>query len=258
MGERTTPSRVKASRQEIVATYDGFAPVYADATVWEKETRETVVARAGIQPGQRVLDAGCGPGAILVEAAERAGPSGEVCGVDLSEKMLEESMRRARSAGLQDRIQLERADLHHALPFEPDSFDVVLSTYVFDLIDTPEIPGVLGSLVRVIKPGGRIVLGSWTFGEGSHQPSSDLYLDVYERIKVDFACRPLHLEPYLQELGLADLEREYVSHDLSPEAARLLFGPLAQELEAVPELEKRVAAIETFTFSSEVVWGTRR
>jgi demethylmenaquinone methyltransferase/2-methoxy-6-polyprenyl-1,4-benzoquinol methylase len=253
----TASPGVKATRDEIVATYDGYAPFYADVTVWEEETRDTVVARADIREGQRVLDCGCGPGTVVLEAAERVGPSGEVCGVDLSPKMLAEATQRAERAGLEDRISLQRADLYAGLPFESDSFDVVISTYVFDLIDTPELPKLMAELVRVLKPGGRLVLGSWTFGEGSHRSSSDLYVEVYERIKVAFACRPLHLQPCLEELGLANLEREYIPHALPPDQARLLFGPLAQELKAHPDLEQRVAALESFVFSSEVLSGTK-
>jgi ubiquinone/menaquinone biosynthesis C-methylase UbiE len=221
MGERIIPPRVKTSREDIVAVYDSFAPVYAGVTVWEEEAREVVVEKAGIRDGYRVLDSGCGPGTIVLQAAERVGPSGEVCGVDLSEKMLEQTMKRARDAGLQDRILLRRADLYETLPFEQDYFDVVISTYVFDLIDTPDLPKVLRGLVRVLKPGGRIVLGSWTFGEGSHKISSDLYVELYEKIRVDYACRPVHLQPCMEELKLRDVGRQYIGHVMSPEEASL-------------------------------------
>jgi hypothetical protein len=82
-------------------------------------------------------------------------------------------------------------------------------------------------------------------------------VEVYERIKVAYACRPLHLQPCLEALGLANLEREYIPHALTSDEARLLFGPLAQELQAHPDLEKRVAEIDGFVFSSEVLWGTK-
>jgi demethylmenaquinone methyltransferase/2-methoxy-6-polyprenyl-1,4-benzoquinol methylase len=256
--EWITSPRVKSSKQEISATYDSFAPVYADVTVWEEETRKTVVAKAEIREGQRVLDCGCGPGTLVTEAARRVGSSGEACGVDLSDKMLEEAKKRAESAEVQDRIRLNKADLYQALPFEADSFDVVISTYVLDLIDTPDIPGVLSNLAQVLKPGGRIVLGSWTYGEGPHQPSSDLYTEVYESIKVAFACRPLHLQPHLEKLGFEDVNREYIAHVLSSREAGILFAPLAPELESHPELKQKVADMQAFAFCSEVLWGTKQ
>lgn len=249
--------RVKASRSEIVSTYDGFAPFYAAATVWEESTRDTVLSRAGIGEGDRVLDCGCGPGTLVLESARRVGPRGVVHGADLSAKMLEETERRAREAGLWDRIRLHRVDLHDRLPFEDGSFDAVISTYVLDLIDNPEIPRVLAEKVRVLRPGGRLVLGGWTFGEGADRASSDLYVAVYERIRVAFACRPQHLQPQLEKAGLANLRREYIAHTLSAGEAGLLFGPLAAELESHPDLKERVAALDGFVFSSEVLSGTK-
>ncbi len=253
-----TSPRVKSSKEEISTTYDSFAPVYADVTVWEEEARATVIAKADIQEGHRVLDGGCGPGTLVIEAARRVGTSGEACGIDLSDKMLEEASKRAGTAGLQDRIKLTKADLYQPLPFEAESFDVVMSTYVLDLIDTPDIPIVLAHLAKVLKPGGRIVLGSWTFGEGPHQPSSDLYTEVYESIDVAFACRPLHLQPYLENLGLEDVNREYIAHVMSSRDAGVLFAPLAPQLESVPELKSRVDDIESFAFCSEVLWATKK
>jgi len=61
----------------------------------------------------------------------------------------------------------------------------------------------------------------------------------------------------MEELNLKDLRREYISYDMSPQIAGILFGPLAQELKSVPEMEKKVADIETFAFCSEVLWGTK-
>lgn len=257
MTEARTPLRVKATRDEIVATYDGYAPFYADVTLWEEEARATVIARADLRDGDRLLDCGCGPGSLVLEAAARVGPSGAVWGVDLSGRMLAEAAQRVERAGLADRVSLREADLYEPLPFESDRFDVVISTYVLDLIDTPSLPKVLGELVRVLRPGGRLVLGGWTFGEGPDQPSSDLYAEVYERIEVAFACRPLHLQPQLEALGLVELGREYIPHALGPDEARLLFGPLAEALRAHPDLEQRVAGLETFVFASEVLWGRK-
>ncbi len=253
-----TAPRVKSSKQEISATYDSFAPVYADVTVWEEEARRTVIEKAELREGHRVLDCGSGPGTLVIEAAKLVGSTGEVCGVDLSDKMLEEAKRRAELADLRDNIRLTKADLYQPLPFEAESFDVVLSTYVLDLIDTPDIPRVLANLARVLKPGGRIVLGSWTYGEGPHQPSSDLYTEVYESINVAFACRPLHLQPHLERLGFLDVNREYIAHILSSQEAGLLFAPLAPELESHPELKKRVQDMQSFAFCSEVLWVTKQ
>ena len=133
-----------------------------------------------------------------------------------------------------------------------------MSTYLLDLSDTPDIPIVIAHLAKVLKPGGRIVLGSWTVGEGPHQPSSDLYTEVYESINVAFACRPLHLQPYLENLGFLDVSREYIAHVMSSRDAGVLFAPLAPQLESVPELKSKVDDIQSFAFCSEVLWATKK
>jgi len=257
MEHKFLPLRVKACKEEIIESYNSFAQVYAEVTPWEKEAHQAVIAKADIKEGYRVLDAGCGPGTILIKAGEQVGGGGRVYGIDLSPKMLQQARKGVESKGMGDRIQLIKADIHYPLPFSDDSFDIVISTYVFDLIDTPYISKVLRHLVQVLKPGGKMVLANWTFGEGEHKVSSDIYAEVYQNIKVKFGCRPVYLMPFMEKIGLRNLGREYISYDMPPEAIKALFGSLAKELRSAPEIEKKVRGLHHFVFCSEVVWGTR-
>ena len=138
MTERIVSPRVKASKEEVVASYDTYAPLYAKVTLWEKETQEIVVAKAEIREGYRVLDAGCGPGTIVIKAAERVGASGRVYGVDLSEKMLQEAMKRAQNAGVQDRIAIERQTCTRLCPSIAISL-MLLSPLTYSTSLTPRI-----------------------------------------------------------------------------------------------------------------------
>jgi SAM-dependent methyltransferase len=104
----------------------------------------------GVEPGEVVLDLGCGAGTDLLIAAQMTGPGGRAIGVDMTTAMLE----RARASA--DEMGLENVDLHEtlieSLPLEDASVDVVISNGVIDLI--PDKESVFDEIDRVLRPGG--------------------------------------------------------------------------------------------------------
>ena len=104
------------------------------------------------EPGQIILDLGCGAGTDLLIAAQMTGPSGRVVGVDMTASMLETARRSAGAMGL------ENVELHEALiesvPIEDASVDMVISNGVIDLV--PDKDAVLDEIDRVLRPGGRL------------------------------------------------------------------------------------------------------
>lgn len=111
-----------------------------------------VVAAAEIQPGQRVLDVACGTGVLARAVAERVGPSGSVFGVDISEGMLAVARRKAPTV----RWREGRAE---ALPFDANSFDVVVSQ--FGLMFFEDRRSAIQEMMRVLRPGGRLAVAIW-------------------------------------------------------------------------------------------------
>jgi SAM-dependent methyltransferase len=105
-----------------------------------------------LQPGQTVLDLGCGAGMDSILAARRVRPSGQVIGVDMVEEMLVKARSNAEAAGVSNTdFRLGRAD---ALPVPEQSVDVILINGVFNLcVDKPK---VVAELFRVLRPGGRL------------------------------------------------------------------------------------------------------
>lgn len=108
-----------------------------------------VTAEAGVQKGDRVLDVACGTGALTLSAAEIAGPSGSVVGLDANPEMLAVARRKP--------VQIEwlegRAE---ALPLPDGSFNAVVSQFGFMFFE--DKPKALREMVRVLKPGGRLAV----------------------------------------------------------------------------------------------------
>jgi ubiquinone/menaquinone biosynthesis C-methylase UbiE len=104
------------------------------------------------QPGERILDIGCGPGFYVAELLEEVGDEGSVTGVDSSPAMLAVAARRAEGRG--------NVEFHEAgatsLPVEDASFDRALSVQVMEYV--PEIPAALAEIHRVLRPGGRVLI----------------------------------------------------------------------------------------------------
>jgi ubiquinone/menaquinone biosynthesis C-methylase UbiE len=140
-------------REPIVKEYAGIAPVYdtrwsfyVDATV-----RETM-ARLSLVPAARVLDVGCGTGALLQALADKY-PESELAGIDPVPEMLAVGRRR-----LPREIKLY-GGWAEELPFEDQSFDVVVSCSMFHFIRQPRI--ALEEMRRILQPGGQLVITDW-------------------------------------------------------------------------------------------------
>jgi SAM-dependent methyltransferase len=116
---------------------------------------EALVRELGITPGMKVLDLGCGDGTTALPEA-RLGA--DVLGVDISRPLVEAGNRRAKEAGLAN-IRFQEGDATGLTGLADHTFDLVVS--VFGAMFAPRPGDVAKELVRVTKPGGRIVMGNW-------------------------------------------------------------------------------------------------
>jgi arsenite methyltransferase len=107
-----------------------------------------------IRQGEAILDIGCGAGIDSIIAAKLAGPSGTVTGIDLVPEMLARASENTRLAGV-DNVTFQESSAEQ-LPFPDNSFEVVISNGVFNLV--VDKVKALGEVFRVLKPGGRFLL----------------------------------------------------------------------------------------------------
>ncbi len=114
-----------------------------------------LVERIGVGGGLRVLDVGCGDGTTALPAAQ-AGAA--VLGVDIARNLVEAGRQRAAALGL-DHCRFEQGDASDLKSLSDDSFDLVVS--IFGAMFAPKPFDVAREMVRVTRPGGRIVMGNW-------------------------------------------------------------------------------------------------
>ena len=126
-----------------------FAPLEAITT----STAGLLVRFAGIQPGMRVLDAGCGTGVVAITAA-RLGAT--VKGADLTPQLLDRARENAQIANVN--VEWTEADVEQ-LPFGDGEFDAVLSQFAHIFAPRPQV--AIAEMLRVLRPGGTIAFSTW-------------------------------------------------------------------------------------------------
>ena len=200
--------------------YARFAPLVAGVG-------ERLTERAGVRPGDAVLDAACGTGNVAIPAA-LAGAA--VTGVDLTPEHFPAARSRAREAGVA--VEWVEGDVE-ALPFEDDSFDVVLSS--FGCMFAPRHAVAAAELARVLRPGGRLGICAFT----DRGAGGDFFrmLGGHLPAPPPFAQNPLAWgdEAHVRELfGGLDLVFEHASYverfaslDQAVELYTTAFGPVA-------------------------------
>jgi phosphatidylethanolamine/phosphatidyl-N-methylethanolamine N-methyltransferase len=140
-------------KETITKAYARWAPVYdlVFGAVFERGREAAIAAAERI--GGRILEVGVGTGISLPDYSA----ANKICGVDISEPMLQKAMERVSKLGLTHVEGLWVMDAEH-LRFPDESFDVVVAQYVITTVPNPE--ATLDEFARVLKPGGEIVLVS--------------------------------------------------------------------------------------------------
>lgn len=204
------------------------------------------VAQANLQAGDTVLDLGSGGGIDCFLASSKVGPAGKVIGVDMTPEMIVKARRNAQQGGY-DNIDFRLGEIE-ALPVADGSVDVIISNCVLNL--SPERERVLAETLRVLRPGGRLVI-------------SDLICDVAiparlrEAAEAVTACLPIERESYLAELEAAGfVDVEVTSAKPYPREA-LSSTPVARRImKEAPDLAASLSGF-TSSVSGAVIQGRK-
>jgi SAM-dependent methyltransferase len=146
-------SELEQMKNNTRATWaSGDYATIAKHDLWE--LGERIVERAGVSPGEDVLDVACGTGNAAIRAADAGA---RVVGLDLTPELLDAGRHEAAEAGVE--VEWLEGDAE-ALPFPDESFDVVLS--VMGCMFAPRHDVTARELARVLRPGGRLALFGWT------------------------------------------------------------------------------------------------
>jgi len=138
----------------------------ANKALWEKgdftriaecmrDSGEELVKELGVTDGLQVLDLGCGDGTTAVPAAQLGA---DVLGVDIASNLVTAGNERAKALGLTN-LRFQEGDATDLKELDDEQFDLVVS--IFGAMFAPEPVDVAKEMVRVTKPGGRIVMGNW-------------------------------------------------------------------------------------------------
>lgn len=202
--------RAQAIKAQLQATYNQAADHFdrAPLTLWNHCGRRTVEL-AAIRPGDRVLDVCCGSGASALAAAERAGSSGCVLGVDLAERLLTLARAKAEARNLTN-LEFRVGDVTR-LDLDRAAFDAVIC--VFGLFFAPDMVTTLAALWEAVRPGGALCVT--TYGSRLFEPANAIYWEAVgterpelrpARFAQDAIAEPSRLRQLFRGAGTSDPE----------------------------------------------------
>ncbi|HSB01921.1 MAG TPA: methyltransferase domain-containing protein [Anaerolineales bacterium] len=141
----------------VVMNWGGFY----DLVMWfltlgnERTLRQRIAGLIHYQPGEKVLDVGCGTGSLALVAKEHVGDAGSVHGIDPAPRQIARARAKAARRGLSADFRL---GVIERLPFPDETFDLVQSTFAIDHVPADLQRQGLKEIARVLKPGGRLFI----------------------------------------------------------------------------------------------------
>ena len=208
----------KIEHADVPSVYEAAAPVY---DLWgrltETKARRRCLELAQVRDGEAVLEVAVGTGLTFTEILKR-NPSGRNEGIDLTPAMLERAEQKAAQTGIRN-YQLQVGDAYQ-LAFADATFDLVVNSFMFDLLPEEDFPVVLAEFKRVLRTGGRFVLVN--MGKGSHWYNG-LWEKIYQFNPAWLGgCRGVSLLDDVRALGFQDVRHEYLSQMTFP--AEVVYG----------------------------------
>lgn len=156
------------------AGHDVFLPLYDPfvSLMGFDRARQELASAANIEPGQHILDVGCGTGTLVV-MLNRQYPSARIVGIDPDPKALRRAQRKATRAAVSAQFDQGFAD---QLPYKDETFDRVFSSFMFHHLEEHEREKMLREVLHVLKSGGSFHLLDFVADNASHGFLDRLFL----------------------------------------------------------------------------------
>ena len=191
-------SRVNRPVQDAEGYYSNLSRIYDLLASSEKRFIRLGLALLYPLPGEKILEVGFGTGYAQQHIA-RAVEGGSSVGLDLSSGMAQIAQKRLSRLRIQDQVGLVQSDTM-PIPFQAGFFDGIFTSFTLELFDSPHIPVVLDECLRVLKPGGRLVIVSL-----SKDRPLGLMGRMYESFHNNFPkladCRPIPVRHLVEKGG---------------------------------------------------------
>jgi ubiquinone/menaquinone biosynthesis C-methylase UbiE len=201
------------SEEHIKAQFSNVAWFY---NTWSYLTEDKALSRlltlAEVGDGMQLLEVAVGTGRLF-EKLLSLNPSGVNEGIDLSPVMLGHARERLARKGKTSSYHLQEGSAY-ALPYESGSFDCLFNTYMLDLLPVEDYPRLLGEFMRVLKPGGRLMIASFAQGQKWANRVWPWLAKHFPALLTD--CRPVDLTPLLHRAGFKILVQESISQNTFP------------------------------------------
>jgi ubiquinone/menaquinone biosynthesis C-methylase UbiE len=222
-----TPEQTDAVKQQVAAHWDRRAPHFdedfghsirtpAERAAWDRILDLVLAGHRALES----LDAGCGTGFLSFELATRGH---HVSGVDFAPAMLAEARRKAAERSVS--IRFEEADAEH-LPFPAGGFDLVISRHLLWTLPHPE--AAIDEWIRVLRPGGRLVVVDGQFDAGAAAPpagsarTSEEYARVGDQLPFLGGRSQTEIETLLRAHGLANVSGDPLLDLVAAQAQRMV------------------------------------
>ncbi len=202
----------RVSQTEIGDVCDKLAGIY---DIWgmltESRARKRAIELAKIEDGSTILEVAVGTGLAFYEIVKR-NPHGDNTGIDLSKGMLKKAGKRLKKLSGAN-FTLNTGTAFH-LPMRDHSVDVLVNSYMVDLMSESDMDKVIKEFRRVLKEQARLVMVNMTTGE---RFGSNIYDFIYNMApRLMGGCRGVNLSDKLSEHGFKVEKREYIQQFLFP------------------------------------------
>ena len=209
--QQITPARL--SKSQVRRTYTWIAPTHDILAFFvESKARKRAIELADIINGEDILEVAVGTG-LSFQYVLQQNTEGYNVGVDLTYAMLKKARQRAERIRTRYKLPKIHCELKlgdaYALKVPDGRFDLLLNSYMFDMLPVNHFVPVLKEFKRVLKPGGRIVQMNMTHGQKWY---NHLWEGIY-RVHPALlgGCRCISTEEAMQQAGFVNVHREYIS-----------------------------------------------